>query len=502
MSKQPMNRSRGELLVVLDVNRQTERVTKLVRTMFLALVAALVLILALTGLNQPIFRVTNDYEYTLNITGSMLINGLIIDGIQLTTFNPLALLAYIGVGVALAGTAAFIIANACHAIRAIGTQESLVLSGKLRKVLKYVIGISATAAAMLFLLFEPVYKLTQTAEGGEYMTKLAENYAFNCNPTATGTLLMLGCFFVGTYYLCSAASTTKFWKRHQGGCYLLGLVALLLYFWQYGYLHALFGIDPSTASFPYPFPRAINSFSKFTGSVKGSYNSVFGALVKCFFTTTSTTLNDSMIYNATTTVAGMLIGFVLGGVLGYAVSLLAACCKRWGAGVLTICSILAAFPVVALGPIVNHWFPSNSVSGSLAAKIIVVTILCMAGMAVNAYKGLTVLKPFAMDLMDICDANAKQSFFMLRLPNSLPNVFTALKINSATALMGSFVCEFYSRSKTFGIGMMFNNYWDVARYQSWAYIIVAILFGLILYLIVAAVEKRCIAWHPSMRKKR
>ena len=501
MSKQTTAYGRGELLVVLDVNRQTRRVTALLRTLFLALIAILVLILTLTGLNHPIFQVTNDYEYTWNITGGMLISGLTLDGIPLTTFNPLALLAYIGVGIALAGTAAFFIANLIHAVRKAGTPQPLVLGGRARKVLKYMIGISATLASLLFLFFEPVYRLTQTAQGSAYMEVLAANYAFNCNPTGTGTLLMLGCFFVGTYYLCSAAGTTRFWERHQGGCYLLGLVALLLYFWQYGYLHALFGIDPSTASFPYPFPRAINSFSKFTGSVKGSYNSVFGSLVQIFFTSASTTLNDSIVYNATTTLAGMLIGFVLGGVLGYAVSLVAACCKRWGAGVLTICSILAAFPVVALGPIVNHWFPSNSVAGSLAAKVIVVTILCMAGMAVNAYKGLTVLKPFAMDLMDICDAGAKQSFLLLRLPNSLPNVFTALKINSATALMGAFVCEFYSRSKTFGIGMMFNNYWDVARYQSWAYIIMAILFGLILYLIVAAVERRCIAWHPSMRKK-
>ena len=124
----------------------------------------------------------------------------------------------------------------------------------------------------------------------------------------------------------------------------------------------------------------------------------------------------------------------------------------------------------------------------------------MAGMAVNAYKGLTVLKPFAMDLMDICNASSSVAFLKLRLPNSLPNVFTALKVNSATALMGAFVCEFYSRSKTFGIGMMFNNYWDVARYQSWAYIIMAILFGLILYVIVSLVERRCIGWHPSMRR--
>lgn len=501
MSKQTAY-GRGELLVVLDVNRQTSRVTALLRTLFFALVAILIFILVLTGLQRPIFQVTNDYEYTFRITGSMLISGLTLDGIPLTTFNPLAVLAYAGVAVALAGTVVFFFANLVHAVRAAGSDRPLVLAGKGRTALKYIIGISATLSALLFLFFEPVYKMTQTAQGSAYMDTLAENYAFNCNPTGTGTLLMLGCFFAGTYYLCSACKNTRFWSRHQGGCYLLGLVALLLYFWQYGYLHTLFGIDPSTASFPYPFPRAINSFSKFTGGVKGSYNSVFGSLVQIFFTSASTTLNDSIVYNATTTLAGMLIGFVLGGALGYAVSLVAACCKRWGAGVLTICSILAAFPVVALGPIVNHWFPSNSVVGSLCAKVIVVTILCMAGMAVNAYKGLTVLKPFAMDLMDICDASARQSFLLLRLPNSLPNVFTALKINSATALMGAFVCEFYSRSKTFGIGMMFNNYWDVARYQSWAYIIMAILFGLILYLIVAAIERRCIAWHPSMRKKR
>lgn len=502
MSKQKATHSRGELLVVLDINRQTQRVTSLLRTLFLAIVAAFVLVLVLTGLGRPIFQITNDYEYTWNVTGSMLINGLTLDGIPLTTFNPLALLMYVGVAVALAGITVFFVGSLVHAVRASGTSTPLVMTGKPRKVLKYVIGISATLSSLLFLFFEPVYRLTLTAQGSEYIEQLAENYAFNCNPTGTGTLLTLGCFFVGTYYLCSAASATRFWKKHQGGCYLLGIVALLLYCWQYGYLHALFGIDPSTASFPYPFPRAINSFSKFTGSIKGNYNSVFGSLVQIFFASASTTLNDSIVYNATTTLAGMLIGFVLGGVLGYAVSLIAACCKRWGAGILTICSILAAFPVVALGPIVNHWFPSNSVSGSLIAKIIVVTILCMAGMAVNAYKGLTVLKPFAMDLMDICDASTKQSFLMLRLPNSLPNVFTALKINSATALMGAFVCEFYSRSKTFGIGMMFNNYWDVARYQSWAYIIMAILFGLILYLIVAAIERKCIGWHPSMRKKR
>ena len=500
MSKQPTLYGRGELLVVLDIQRQTKRVTRLVRTEFLAALAILILILALLGWNFPLFQVTNDYEYSWGVTGGMLVGGVQLDGITLTTFNPLALVAYLGAGVALAATLVFFVANLVQAVRHAGTPKPLGLTGKGWLACKLVIGICATLAGLLFLCFEPVYKLTMTGEGHAYMQSLAQNYAFNCTPTPRGTLLMLGCFFVGTYYLCSGIQRSRFWQKFQGGCYLLGLVVLLLYFWQYGYLHALFGMDPSTTSFPYLFPRALNSFSKFTGSVKGSYNSVLGSLVSILVTSSSTVLNDSIAYNATTTVAGMLIGFVLGGILGYGVAVIGACFRRWGGGILMVCSILVAFPVVALGPIVNHWFPSNSYAGSLAAKVIVVTILCMAGMAVNAYKGLTVLKPFAMDLMDICNASSSVAFLKLRLPNSLPNVFTALKMNSATALMGAFVCEFYSRSKTFGIGMMFNNYWDVARYQSWAYIIMAILFGLILYVIVSLVERRCIGWHPSMRR--
>lgn len=500
MSKQPTLYGRGELLVVLEIQRQTKRVTRLVRTEFLAALAILILILALLGWNIPLFQVTNDYEYSWGVTGGMLVGGVQLDGITLTTFTPLALVAYLGAGVALAATLVFFVANLVQAVRHAGTSKPLGLTGKGWLACKLVIGICATLAGLLFLCFEPVYKLTMTGEGYAYMQSLAQNYAFNCTPTPRGTLRMLGCFFVGTYYLCSGIQRSKFWQKFQGGCYLLGLVVLLLYFWQYGYLHALFGMDPSTTSFPYPFPRALNSFSKFTGSVKGSYNSVLGSLVSILVTSSSTVLNDSIAYNATTTVAGMLIGFVLGGILGYGVAVIGACFRRWGSGILMVCSILVAFPVVALGPIVNHWFPSNSYAGSLAAKVIVVTILCMAGMAVNAYKGLTVLKPFAMDLMDICNASSSVAFLKLRLPNSLPNVFTALKVNSATALMGAFVCEFYSRSKTFGIGMMFNNYWDVARYQSWAYIIMAILFGLILYVIVSLVERRCIGWHPSMRR--
>lgn len=491
---------RSDVLVVLKIQEQMRRVFRMLYTLGMSAAAVIVAVTAVMSFGYPLITISNDFEYVWDITGSMLLNGITVNGTALTTFNPIVMLFYICAILAGITAIVYIIANIAHGVRAKGV-GSVILEGKAYKRFRLIIGGCLTADAAMLLLFEPIYNLTKTAAGSELMEELSVNYSFNNYPSLAAVMLTLGVFFVGTYFLCSALKDTMFWKEHQGLIYLLGIVALLLYFWQYGYLHLLFGIDPSTSSFPYPFPKALNSFSNFTGGVKGDYNSVLGSLVSIFTQSSSDIFNDSILYNSVTTVTGMLLGYVLGGALGYIVAVVASCSEKWGKGILTICTILVSFPVVALGPIVNHWFPSNSYLLSWIAKVIVVTILCMAGMSVNAYKGLTVMKPFTLDLMTVCNADPKTTLLKLRIPNSLPNVFTALKTNSATALMGAFVCEFYSLSKTYGIGMMFNNYWNSARYQSWAYIIMAIVYGLILYLIVAAIETKAMAWYTLTKKK-
>ena len=65
-------------------------------------------------------------------------------------------------------------------------------------------------------------------------------------------------------------------------------------------------------------------------------------------------------------------------------------------------------------------------------------------MSVNAFRGLTELKPFSEDLMTSYAAPKIVVFTKLRLPNSLPYVFTALRVSVPASVIGALVTEYFA----------------------------------------------------------
>ncbi len=194
-------------------------------------------------------------------------------------------------------------------------------------------------------------------------------------------------------------------------------------------------------------------------------------------------------YTLTEAIWGMLAGSLA----GFAIALIATAWPRWGSGSLMLVASLNAVPIVALAPTMNLWFGDGMLS---RAAIVMATTT--AAMAINAHKGMRMVSPLSLDLMHSYAASKYKVFLNLRIPNSLPYVFAALKINTTASMIGAIVGEFFFSSR--GLGYLLSNSIKVAKMPlGWSCIVVAAIAGVLFYLVIEGLERTFLRWHPSRR---
>ncbi len=240
---------------------------------------------------------------------------------------------------------------------------------------------------------------------------------------------------------------------------LFGAVIAIL--WQTQLLHKIIGAD----TFTLPLPKRIFGIIADNGS--------------------------SILVNVKATVTVALGGLVLGSFFGYLLAIVATVFPKWGAGGLTIASAFNAIPIIAIAPILNNLtkdFSKDPNTRSMLAKMLVVMITCTVSMSINAYRGFTELKPFSLDLMNSYAAGKTTIFFKLRIPNSIPYVFTALRISVPACVISALVSEYFAEY-VIGVGRQIRENIVLAQYATaWAYIIVACAIGITMYVILLIAE--------------
>lgn len=255
--------------------------------------------------------------------------------------------------------------------------------------------------------------------------------------------------------------TTKKYKAISSVAYPVIFGLLILVLWQTQILHKMIGTD----TFTLPVPTKINSI-----------------IVE----------NWSKIWlNLKSTIQVSLIGLFIGSILGYLIAIIGTVFTKWGKGGITIVAAISAVPAVALAPVITNWTKDVSDVASIRsmfAKIVVVSLLCMGTMGLNAFRGLTELKPFSEDLMKTYAAKKFTVFTKLRLPNSIPYIFIALRVSVPASIITTMVSEYFAEYIT-GIGRQIRENIVLAQYSTaWAYIIIACLLGIAMYVILIVVE--------------
>lgn len=198
-----------------------------------------------------------------------------------------------------------------------------------------------------------------------------------------------------------------------------------------------------------------------------------------------------------TFVKSVLSGFVFGCGSGFLVAILVDKIPFMQRGLLPLGSLVSAIPIVGIAPIMVMWFGFDWQS-----KAAVIVVMTFFPMMVNTLAGLEATSHLEKDLMRSYAASYFQTLFFVRLPNALPFIFNALKINSTLALIGAIVAEFFG---TPIVGMGFRISTEVGRMNVdvvWATIAVAAIAGSLFYSILALIERRLTFWHPSYRSSR
>jgi NitT/TauT family transport system permease protein len=129
-------------------------------------------------------------------------------------------------------------------------------------------------------------------------------------------------------------------------------------------------------------------------------------------------------------------------------------------------------------------------------KIAIAALICFFPTLVNMVRGLESVNPQAMELMRVLPASEREIFLKLRLRNSLPYLFSALKIAASTAVIGAIVGEWIG--STFGIGaLIIQSMYNFDSPMLYATVIVGSAFSVLFFAVIVAAERFFIRWQPA-----
>lgn len=149
----------------------------------------------------------------------------------------------------------------------------------------------------------------------------------------------------------------------------------------------------------------------------------------------------SLIYHGWITLQSTLWGFALGTALGMAGAVAIVYSRVVDMSLMPWAIISQTVPIVALAPMIIVLSSQIGIEGRGVPKAIISAYLCYFPVLVGMVKGLRSPAAAQLDLLKTYSASGMQAFFKLRLPASMPYLFTSLKIGIAAALVGTIVGE-------------------------------------------------------------
>ena len=183
--------------------------------------------------------------------------------------------------------------------------------------------------------------------------------------------------------------------------------------------------------------------------------------------------------------ANAVVGLTVGAVLGIVCGMVAARARLVDELLSPMAAAVSAMPIVALAPVLDTMFSSTS---SIPRRIIV-AVVAFFPVFVNTVRGLRAVDPVHAELMRSYAASGWDLTRVVRWPGSLPFVFTGLRVASSLAVIAAVVVEYFGGLQD-GLGSRITSAASNTAYaRAWAYVVAAIVLGLLFYLVALGAER-------------
>jgi NitT/TauT family transport system permease protein len=207
--------------------------------------------------------------------------------------------------------------------------------------------------------------------------------------------------------------------------------------------------------------------------------------------TTLWTKLDILMINLLPTAIEAISGFLLGNIAAIVIATVFVHKKSMEEAFFPVVVLVNTIPVVAKAPILVLLLGNG-----MEPKIAIAALICFFPTLVNMVRGLEAVNPQAMELMRVLSASKTEIFFKLRLRNSLPYLFSALKIAASTAVIGAIVGEWIG--STTGIGaLIIQSTYNFDSAMLYATVLVGSAFSVLFFVTIATIERFVVRWQPA-----
>ncbi len=188
-----------------------------------------------------------------------------------------------------------------------------------------------------------------------------------------------------------------------------------------------------------------------------------------------------------TTLTEAALGFGIGVAFAIVLGLVASRFALLLSPITQLATLTYTVPSFVVGAVLVTVEPIGRVRIAVAALYVVFTSV------IGVVTGLQAAEQTHVDVVHVAGGNAFRQLMLIRIPASLPAVFSALKIAAPSAILGAVVAEYIGGTTGIGVAMVgAQRSGDVPR--TWGLALVITAASLLCFVLIGLIGRRCLPW--------